>query len=169
MMTQQRASSSASGPAADVIADLAWDPRGERLAVLLKHNHAAAGGGCVALYATSPQDAVVTPRLLGFARPTTPPACVSASGMPTSGVSSTPNVADGASSRDQTQAGAPGSAGDALPSASQAGGGGAGSSAPAVPGALAFMSAPAAAAAGLGALMSQRYSVDALNCLAMHF
>jgi hypothetical protein len=44
----------------------AWDATGERLAVLLREPHPAAG--CVAVYATS-VDPVVHARLLGYARP----------------------------------------------------------------------------------------------------
>lgn len=49
-----------------MVSDWAWDPTGERLAVLLTHPHPAAG--CIALYATS-VDPVVHAQLIGFARP----------------------------------------------------------------------------------------------------
>lgn len=55
------------GASSSVIADLAWDPTGSRLAVALQAPHPAAGR--VALYATSASDPVVLPALLGFMHP----------------------------------------------------------------------------------------------------
>eukprot|EP00967_Tisochrysis_lutea_P122908 scaffold203872_cov17-Tisochrysis_lutea.AAC.1 len=54
------------GASRSVISDWAWDPSGERLAVLMAPPHPLAG--CLALYATS-VDPVVHARLIGFARP----------------------------------------------------------------------------------------------------
>mmetsp|Transcript_25425 Transcript_25425/g.69069 ORF Transcript_25425/g.69069 Transcript_25425/m.69069 type:complete len:613 (-) Transcript_25425:221-2059(-) len=56
----------AEGASRSVISDWAWDPSGERLAVLMAPPHPLAG--CLALYATS-VDPVVHARLIGFARP----------------------------------------------------------------------------------------------------
>ncbi len=54
------------------IRDWAWDPRSERLVVLLGPPHPAAG--CLAVYATA-VDPVVQARLLGYARPPPGMAC----------------------------------------------------------------------------------------------
>ncbi len=49
-----------------MVEDLCWDPKGERLVVLLRAPHPCAG--LLAVYATT-YDPVVHARLLGFARP----------------------------------------------------------------------------------------------------
>lgn len=53
-------------PRSSVVEDMAWDPSGRRLAVLLKAPHPAAG--LIALYSTSVSP-VVRAELVGFARP----------------------------------------------------------------------------------------------------